>query len=83
MKKQKQMLYSTLVNLETADGVHMAHLHWTDAKNYASIEEAQKEAELFAQEYLVANGCKRIKNIKVQLEHNDGRTYYYGDGEEE
>jgi len=77
------MYYSTYVSLERADGVEMCHLHWKKAENYASIEDAQKEAELFAQDYLVANGCKRIKQIKVQLEHrNDGRTYYYADQEE-
>ena len=83
MKKQKQMHYSTYVELEGADGGDMCHLHWRKAENYVSIEDAQKEAELFAQEYLVANECKRIKKIKVQLEHNDGRTYYYADEEEE
>jgi len=31
----------------------------------------------------VANGCERIKKIKVQLETDDGRTYYYDDEEEE
>jgi hypothetical protein len=83
MKKQAQMYYSTYVHLQTAEGVDMCHLHWNKAENYASIEGAQKEAELFAQEYLVANGCERIKKIKVQLEIDDGRTYYYDDEEEE